>query len=93
MKKTTKDAFIAMKNKFGTDPFDIKDIFGICETTFLRWHKDMGVKPVVIKTGWSLTDTVDLLNSCAGDDCYSADWHFIVEDGKVFKVDDKYQFV
>ena len=34
----------------------------------------------------SLEELVDLLNSCAGDDCYDCRWDFQIIDGQVFDV-------
>lgn len=93
MKNTTREAFKNMKNKFGHEPFSINEVFGISKDTFLKWYKEVGIKAVVIKTEWSLEKTIDFLNSCAGEDCYEGYWKFITEDGKIFEVEDKFQFV
>lgn len=38
----------------------------------------------------ALEDVVELLNSCAGEDCYECNWNYVVRDGKVFKENVKY---
>lgn len=38
----------------------------------------------------ALEDVVELLNSCAGADCYECNWNYVVRDGKVFKENVKY---
>lgn len=38
----------------------------------------------------ALENVVELLNDCAGEDCYDCNWHYVVRDGKVFKENVKY---
>ena len=38
----------------------------------------------------ALEDVIELLNDCAGEDCYECRWHYVVRDGKVFKENVKY---
>lgn len=43
------------------------------------------IEPVIKRYYYSVKELVGLLNSCAGEDCYCADWHFEIDDnGKVF---------
>lgn len=43
------------------------------------------VEPVVERCYYSVREIVDLLNHCAGDDCYGCDWHYeIDEEGRIY---------
>lgn len=52
--------------------------------TFKKYALVKEVKTV--KTEVSLEDLVEMLNSCAGNDCYGCDWHYVVENGKAYDV-------
>jgi hypothetical protein len=52
-------------------------------TTFCKYVK---LEKVEHKEERTLEEIVGLLNSCAGDDCYCADWQFEVIDGKPYEV-------
>lgn len=51
--------------------------------TFCKYIKLEKIKHQEERT---LEEIVGLLNSCAGDDCYCADWQFEVIDGKPYEV-------
>ena len=41
-----------------------------------------------IKTEYTLQEVLNMLNACAGDDCYNCSWHFIEENGKIYNVEE-----
>ena len=85
MKDTTKKAIAENLERIGANEFQPKDIQGITFDTFRKYVK---VQKVVTETfeEVSIEDLVDLLNSCAGDDCYNCDWEYRVIDGKPYEV-------
>ncbi len=58
-------------------------------STFKRYAK---LVKETIKTEYTLEEIVNLLNDCAGSDCYGADWDFKVIDNKVYEIDTVYRW-
>lgn len=52
--------------------------------TFKKYALTKEIKTV--KTEVSLEDLVEMLNGCAGADCYDCDWQYVVENGKAYEV-------
>ena len=52
--------------------------------TFKKYALTKEIK--VVKTEVSLENLVEMLNDCAGNDCYDCDWHYVVENGKAYEV-------
>ena len=55
--------------------------------TFRKYALAKETEIKTIKTEVALEYVVELLNSCAGTDCYDCDWQYVVENGKVYEVD------
>ena len=90
MKEETRKAFEEMREKFGKRLFKTNEIFGISESTFYKYRKEMNIHKVVVKRECSAEEIVDLLNDCAGYDCYDCVWHYVAENGKIFEVDNEW---
>ena len=58
---------------------------GLSMKTFRRYAQ-VEETVVEIRDETSLQDVLDLLNSCAGDDCYYCDWNYQLIDGKIYNV-------
>ena len=37
-----------------------------------------------------LEEIVNLLNDCAGNDCYECEWEYVVKDGKIYEIVEKF---
>ena len=53
--------------------------------TMLRYVK---IEEVIKRTYYSVKEIVDMLNDCAGEDCYTCNWYYeIDEEGKIYSDD------
>lgn len=78
----------SMTAKEWTDLLDNRLSFN----TFRKYALAGETEVRTIKTEVSLENLVEMLNDCAGNDCYGCDWHYIVENGKAYEVDFLYYY-
>lgn len=58
--------------------------------SFSTFRKYANLEKVTVKTEYTLEETLELLNNCAGNDCYDTNWNFITENGKIYNVETMY---
>lgn len=85
MKESTRIAIEENISRIGKTEFKKEDIKGITFETFTKYVKVKMVKHEFFEEV-SVEDLVNLLNSCAGDDCYNCDWEYRVINGKPYEV-------
>lgn len=85
MKLETKMALEKILNELGNKEFQKEDIKGISWQTFKKYVEIEYInKEKLVEV--SIEELVDLLNSCAGDDCWGCNWEYRVIDGKPFEM-------
>lgn len=65
---------------------------GITVRTFMRYVNVMRLTEEVA-TEYTLAEVLNLLNSCAGDDCYGARWNFVERDGHIYNLENVTYYV
>lgn len=56
------------------------------EISFSTFRKYIKLEKVISKNEVSIEEIVELLNNCAGNDCYYCDWQYEVIDGKPYEI-------
>lgn len=65
---------------------------GITARTFMR-HVNVLRVTEEVATEYTLAQVLELLNSCAGDDCYGARWNFVERDGHIYNLENVTYYV
>ena len=93
MSKKTASAIAAILSVMDTDrEYTFEEIDEIARekdltgSTFAKYACTSYTK--TIKTEYTLQEVLNMLNACAGDDCYECEWHFIEENGRIYDVEE-----
>lgn len=91
MAKRTKEIIEGLREAYEgktLDKYDWNRVLGN-DLTFETFRKYV-LHKVVEEVEVPLEKIVELLNDCAGNDCYECEWEYIVKDGKVYEIVEKF---
>ena len=61
--------------------------------SFSTFRKYAKLEKVTTYNPVTVEELVNLLNECAGDDCYNGSWKYVVKDGKPYEVITGYKLI